>query len=240
MTGNNGIGEPPAVGNAIVAVGDYHGESAMAIWHTDQHGNPTGAWIVPADESFGERDGARAVLALLARRPITAESDTALPAILARLCTAAETDLGLDSDRRTTFSLLDAVEDTLARRTAVDDTVERMRTGRPGITPIEWQRGRGLTAPPRTAEVLRRAAAIRVSGASAVAAEALGVAFTLRWVARLWEETGSAVRRRPDLAAELDPVTDLPPRWSAAAHAAASCVFPLPARPTHDSRRSTP
>lgn len=87
MTGHDEVGAPSAVGNAIAAVGDYHGESAMAIWHTDQHGNPTGAWIVPTDEAFGDRHGARAVLTRLERRPITAESDTALAAILDRLCT---------------------------------------------------------------------------------------------------------------------------------------------------------
>lgn len=163
-----------------------------------------------------------------------------MAAILDRLCTVAGLGLTLDSCRPRTFSLLDAVEDTLARRTAVDDTVERMRAGRPGITPVEWQRGRGITAPPRAPEVLRRAAAIRVSAASAVAAEALGVTFALRWVAGLWAETGAAVQRRPHLAAALDPVTELPPRWSAAARAAASCAFPLSAHPTHDSRRSTP
>ena len=240
MTGHHEIGVPSAVGNAIVAVGDYHGESTMAIWHTDQHGNPTGAWIVPTDEAFGDRHGARAVLARLERRPITAESDTALTAVLDRLCTVADIGLTLNSCRPRTFSLLDAVEDTLARRTAVDDLVERMRAGRPGITPVEWQRGGGLTTPPRDAEELHRAAAVRGSGASAVAAEALGVTFTLRWIAGLWAETGAAVQRRPYLAAALDPVTERPPRWSAAARAAASCAFPLPAPPTHDSRRSTP
>lgn len=226
------------VGSAVMGLGIDRGTRSMAIWHTDRGGHPSGAWVVPTEAALGTRDGARSVLARLEHRPITGESPTAIRDLLTRLCSVAEVEIDGDHVRRRTFCLLDAGEDTLARRVLVEMEIENMQARRSGVTAVAWRHGAGLSAPPRTTADLRRAAAVDVSGPSPLVTEVLGVVATLRWITEMWNETAAAIRRRPYLATRFGRGPELPTRWSTAAHTAAHHAF-LPPTPRANPRRTS-
>lgn len=230
-------GSSAFVGTAIVGAGDDRGVPSLALWQTDRRGRPGGAWMVPTAEAFTDPATARSVLDRLHGRPITGTSVPLVRTLVGRLGPVAGHDLSVEDVRRRTFSVLDAVEDTVARRALVETAVDRVRSVRPSVTPVEWRRGGSLIAPPRTLDELRQVVGIAVSGASDVATELLGVAHCLAWVVDLWDEIAAAVRRRTYLVGEVGPVGDLPARWSAA-HRAAAGARPTP--PSRNCERTVP
>ncbi|WP_425426498.1 DUF6218 family protein [Amycolatopsis australiensis] len=61
-----------------------------AHWHVSPAGDPTGAWIVPADQAFSSCEGTRRLLALVERRAVAAVRQRGLKDCLVSLTVAAK------------------------------------------------------------------------------------------------------------------------------------------------------
>ncbi|MBB2935560.1 hypothetical protein FHX82_002614 [Amycolatopsis bartoniae] len=211
-----------APGSAVVALGQGDGgEEAVAVWHVSPQGAPTGAWLVPAAEAFGEEETARRLLTSLERRGITGAVPGDVERILEQLSKAAGVD---EWWREQLFSPVLAFEEVVARRAEIEKVVEDARATK-NVAVVEWPADvTGYDV--REFEDLRRVARL-----SRTTGEACGTAIlvsrVLRWLVRQWAETEQVKNRRPYVRDALGEPQALPPTWLAAVQTGSVNVLPL-------------
>jgi Family of unknown function (DUF6218) len=215
-------------GSAVVALGAGGGgeEATLAVWQVSPQGAPTGAWSVPQVEAFTSAETARRFLTLIERRAITAINPDAVDDVVKRLSVAGE----IDDDQwwtRQVFSTVQAFQEILAQRTAIEATVNEARTRRKNVAALEWARDLSGSAVPEDVEGLRRLAGLGVVPCTPAGAEAITVARVLRWLVKVWAETEQVKNRRSYVREALGEPQALPPSWLAAVQVASATVLPL-------------
>lgn len=131
------VPEAYAAGGAIVATGRMDdGSDAIGVWHIDQRGGPTGAWIEPQSRVLGNREAARRLLRCVEPRAITAIERVAVGEIVGKLTVAADLDVALSWWEPQVFSAFDAVSDVVRRRREVDCTLAVRRQAGRSAAPV--------------------------------------------------------------------------------------------------------
>jgi hypothetical protein len=217
-----------APGTAVLCVGagDQDVES-VATWHVSPAGDPTGAWIYPADDVFGSQDAARRVVSFVERRAIAAVHPQRLQEWLDRLTTTAKVDAEDNWWKRHLFSPVDAFHETTRRRQQYVDTVEAARKTTKTITPLEWTHDLPDDAEVEDFASLQRIAGVSSAPGTPVVSEILPIARTLRWLVTVWAETEQVKNRRRYVRAEHGDPDPLPPQWLAAVLSASTNRLPL-------------
>lgn len=205
-----------APGTSVVAVGnDDDGHEALALWHVNPQGRPTGAWVGKCDDVFSSVDTARRFVTLFERRAVTAMDLGGINETVEKLCAVA----GLGAARwweKQVFSPVRIFQEVIARREAYDATVAAAReTGR-NTAPLEWSRDFSTAEAPADFENLRLLSGIQTVSSSPVCSEALSVSRVLRWMVSTWAEIEQVKNRRAYVREVHGPVEALPPSWLAA------------------------
>lgn len=212
-------------GSAVVARGvSEDGRDSVAIWQVSPQGAPTGAWVVPAAEAFGEESTARQLLTFVERRGITGLLDGDLEALLEQLTVAA----GVDANRwwgAQLFSPVVAFGEIVARRGEVEKIVAGT-TAVKNVTEVGWPTdlAGGMV---RDVEDLRRIAGVGAAPGDHPVEAALVLSRVLRWLVRRWVETEQVKNRRDYVRDALGEPQALPPSWLAAVQTASTNVLPL-------------
>lgn len=207
---------PGIVGHLVLVEGGNGGRDALALWQVSPTGQPTGAWLVSADEA-NDKAVARRLLTLAARRALAAWDAAHGVALLDRLAEVA----GQPPDPVVTVTLPEVISEITERRQALDRAVAAHRgQSTVKVEPLAWRGTVPVEA--RSLQDLTQAAGIRrPPAASAPAADALHVARLLAWAANLWQETELVRLRRRYLHEPYgSAASPLPPRWLDALRAA--------------------
>lgn len=211
----------------VVASGRMNdGGDGVALWHVDEAGRPTGAWIVPQARAYCDRVAARQLLALLERRAVTGADVDVVAEVLGKLTVAAEADLPAGWWGARTFTAVGAVADVVRRREQCGRTVAARRGDGRAAAPLRWERKIDAAAMPRDHEDLRRMARFATAGDSEVASEAVAVVAVLGWVLDRWRETEQVKNRRRYVLDAHGPIETLPPSWAGACAHARDGRFP--------------
>jgi hypothetical protein len=217
-----------APGSVVLCVGSGDGDvESVATWHVSPAGDPTGAWIVPADEAFASEEGARRLLTLVERRAIAAVSQQDLQNWLERLTSAAKVDVVDGWWKRQLFSPVDAFRETAERRQKYVGTVNEARETSKSITPLEWTHDLADDTEVQEFASLQRVARISDPPGTPLVSEVLSIARTLRWLVSLWAETEQVKNRRRYVRDKHGEPEPLPPQWLAAVQAASINRLPL-------------
>ncbi|WP_206792035.1 DUF6218 family protein [Amycolatopsis sp. MtRt-6] len=217
-----------APGSAVLCVGSGNDDvESVATWHVSPAGEPTGAWIVPADEAFGSEDVARRILTFVERRAIAAVHSQDLQNWLERLTTTAKVDVEDGWLKRQLFSPVDAFRETVERRRQFGRTVETTRESSKTITALEWTHDLPDDTEFRDFASLQGVAHISAAPGTPVVSEVLSIARTLRWLVSVWAETEQVKNRRRYVRAEHGDPEPLPPQWLAAVQSANTNRLPL-------------
>lgn len=230
--GEQGITTLPAqlsaLGGAVLALGaDDNGAAVLALWQVSPEGAPTGAWIVPQTEAFGNEQVARRLLSCVDGRAVTgADTDTAR-STLGELAKSARHEISNEWWSVRSYCAVDVFSELVARRAAYEKTVEARRQTTKNVSPLEWSRDFALDQLPANFAELRALSPIGIARGAAAVSEVLTVSRILQWLVELWSQTEQTKNRRPYLREEHGDPEPLPPSWLAAMRAALSARLPL-------------
>jgi hypothetical protein len=217
-----------ALGSAVIALGaDDNGAAALALWQVSPEGAPTGAWIVPQAEAFGNEQVARRLLICVDGRAVTgADMDTVCSA-LGKLAKSAQLEISNEWWSVRSYSSVDVFGELVARRAAYERMVEARRQTTKNISPLEWPRDFTLDQLPTDFAGLQILSPLGIAPGAAAVSEVLTVSRVLRWLVELWSQTEQTRNRRPYLREVPGDPEPLPPSWLAAMRAALSARLPL-------------
>ncbi|MGX7826955.1 DUF6218 family protein [Actinokineospora sp. 24-640] len=182
---------------------------SVALWQVSTDGLATGAWVVPAEEAFGEA-AAWLVSCCAQRAVIDVDVEPGL-AVLAELREAA----GVTGPAPRSVSLVDAVAEIAAVRAQCEAAVAERKEANKAIQSLEWPLDLPAEAPTDLAGFRELARLPHPRAERAVAAEALSRCAVAGWVVQRWKETVSVMRRRNYLLELIGGPALLPPRWEA-------------------------
>ncbi|HEX3790004.1 MAG TPA: DUF6218 family protein [Pseudonocardiaceae bacterium] len=202
------------IGHVVVCRGSGHdGADSVAVWQVSPDGNNTGAWIVSADEAFGDQAAARRLIDSCVQRAVVGWETAESLEILRELERVAEVEPR--SWEKTTVGIRAALGEVAGIRASCAERVAEEKERKKTTSSLEW--GVGLPDPlPADRERLRRTAGLTTPVAACpVAVDALLTSWLVRWAVERWRETATALGRREYLLTAFGQ-PQLPPVWESA------------------------
>ncbi|GLY95510.1 DUF6218 family protein [Actinoplanes sp. NBRC 103695] len=200
---------PGARGHCVLAIGaDQHGRKSVAVWQLGPTGDSGGAWVINFTDLDQQKGDLQKVVANQCGRCLVGWDSDGPAAVVDRLALYLSPRVVRDL-AGSIVVIPDLLEEITEHRERYAAAVNAYRTTtKSKIVPLSW----GQDMPGDLASA-QRALTPRYGGSgSPVAADALGIAVSLKRAVRLWHDTEQARFSRSYLRSFGEPRA-LPPRW---------------------------